>query len=124
MSFSSERPPLLVRLRFALLRSGRRLADAGATIIAPFERLLARVTHRIFAATESFEGIDSVLIAIAWALTWPVRFLWRLLTSAAGLLPESVQNVLTAPFRFAQFIWRLIIVSFMRSISTASFGGW
>ena len=102
MSFPSERPPLLVRLRFALFRLGRRLSNAGAMLIAPFEWALAMVTHGLFAATERFEGIDSVLLGIGWVLTWPVRMLWRLLSAAAGLLPESARNVLTAPFRLAR----------------------
>src|SRR5688572_31974152 len=99
MSLPSERPPLSVRLRYALFRLGRRLADIGAMLIAPFEWALSWVTHVLFAATERFEGIDSFLLWIGWVLSWPVRIVWRMLSAGAGLLPESAQNVLTAPFR-------------------------
>jgi tetratricopeptide (TPR) repeat protein len=123
MSFPPERPPLFIRLQFALFRLGRRLSDVGAKLIAPFEWVLARVTHALFAASERFEGVDSVLFGLGYVLSWPVRMLWRMMTAGAGLLPESARNVLTAPFGLLRFLWHWAVVSFMRFAEAINLDG-
>jgi tetratricopeptide (TPR) repeat protein len=123
MSSSSRRPPLLVRMRYARRRLVRRLANAGAALVAPFERILGRVTRRLFAVTERFEGIDSLVLGIGRALTWPVRASWRLMSAAIGLLPTSARNVLTAPFRLSRFLVRWISVAFIRFAEAINLDG-
>jgi tetratricopeptide (TPR) repeat protein len=114
MFFSPDRPPLLARLQFALFRFGRRLADFGAWLISPLEWIVARVTHSIFAATERFDQVDSILIRIGLVLSWPLRMLWRLGVGIIGLLPESARAVITAPFRGIRFLWGWSIAVLLR----------
>jgi tetratricopeptide (TPR) repeat protein len=123
MSFPPDRRPLLVRIRHATVRLFRRLAEWGAMIVAPFERVLTTVTRRLLAATEKFEGIDSLLIGFFFAVTWPARKLWRLLSAGAALLPESARAPFTAPFRLFRYLGRRIIVSFMRVAEALNLDG-
>jgi tetratricopeptide (TPR) repeat protein len=110
-------------MRYAFNRWARRLSNAGAALIAPFERAMNRVTRGIFAITERVEGVDSLIIGIGRFLTWPVRFLWRMLIAAGGLIPEPVRNVLAAPLRLAHFLWQRTIVAFLRFAEVVNLDG-
>jgi tetratricopeptide (TPR) repeat protein len=94
-----NRPSLIERLRQAPGRAAKWLSGVGAAIVSPFERAAAAMTHKLFAVSEGFEGVESLLVQIGLALLWPVRMLWRLLARiGAALVPRSARNALAAPF--------------------------
>jgi Flp pilus assembly protein TadD len=110
-------------MRYAFDRWARRLSNAGAALTAPFEWAMERLSRGIFAVTERVEGVDSLIIGIGWFLTWPVRILWRISIAAAGLIPEPVRNVLTAPLRLSLFLWHRTIVAFLRFAEMVNLDG-
>jgi tetratricopeptide (TPR) repeat protein len=94
-----NRPSLMECLRRAAGRAGKWLSGVGAAIVSPFERAIAATTRKVFAVSEGFEGVESVLVRVGLVLIWPLRMLWRLLAGiGAALVPHSVRKVLAAPF--------------------------
>ncbi len=95
-----NRVPLIVRLQRAPAQFFQWLARLGAKLVSPIEWLVSTVVRSIFGAFEHVEGIEGWALSIGSALLWPVRMAWRLMAWLAdAVLPKSLRNVLSAPFR-------------------------
>ena len=70
--------------------AARRLADIGAAIVSPFERLIGGAADKVLTATEHVDRVESLFLRLFLLLTWPLRMLGRLLLA---ILPEPLVNL-------------------------------
>jgi tetratricopeptide (TPR) repeat protein len=124
MSSQPSRDSLIDRLRHAPGRLVRWLAGVGSAIVSPFEQALSAMTRKLFAVSEGFEGIESLLVRIGFALIWPLRMLWRLVAGIGGrLLPRSVRRLLLAPFQALSGVGQAVGGGFMRAAEALNLDG-
>ena len=73
-------------------RAMQRLADLGAAIVSPFERLVGGAAGKVMAATEHVERVESLFLRIFRLITWPLRMVGRVLQA---ILPEPLVRLFT-----------------------------
>lgn len=83
------------RLRYWLSRTGERLADIGAALVAPIERLFAWLFSGLLSASERVDAIGAFFSRLGWIVLWPLVAVARLVRR---VLPESVVRRLGLPF--------------------------
>ncbi len=59
--------------------ASRGIADLGAAIVSPFERLVGGVTDKVLSATEHVDRVESLFLRFFRVLFWPLRMVGRLL---------------------------------------------
>jgi len=97
----------MYRLREAVGRIGQWLANLGAALVSPIERLFQFIGGKFFAASERLNDVDSVLLTVGRIVLWPIRALWHVAAAVGSmLLPESARRALVAPW---VKLWRLAI---------------
>jgi tetratricopeptide (TPR) repeat protein len=95
MGSHSNRGSLIERLRRMPGQLGKWLAGIGAAIVSPLERGIGAMTRKLFAVSEGFEGVESLLLRIGWILIWPLRMLWRLPAAIGNaVVPRSLRQKL------------------------------
>ncbi len=87
------------------------LANLGAALVRPIERLFQMLGQAGLWVTDHFE---SFMASLGIVLLWPFLMLWRALAAiATRLLPESLRHVIAAPFhglgRFLRGVGRLLM---------------
>jgi tetratricopeptide (TPR) repeat protein len=104
---ANHRLPFSIRVKRVVAGVGQWLAECGAALVRPIERLFGWIARRFLSAMEQVQGIESVLLSCLRALTWPFRAVGGLIASLfANLLPATVRRSLTAPFRWVLALLR------------------
>jgi len=68
-----------------------RLADFGAAIVSPLERLMRGIADKIFSVTDQIDRVESLFLGLVRLVTWPLRMLGRMLQAIVrAILPESL----------------------------------
>ena len=92
--------------------------------MAAIERPFVWIARRAIEVSEHAQGVDSIFLRIGKLLLWPLLAVGRLLSwLAAAILPESVREVLGAPFRWAGRIYDAVQGGFWKAVEGLNLDG-
>lgn len=81
-----SRPPLQYRIAAFFGQCAERIGAAWSWFVGPIERFIARLGEGALGALDSFEGLESAVVAALRFIFWPVLFAFSLV---GRLLPRS-----------------------------------